>query len=134
MTDKVRITVRGIRIMDGEKECVEEAGEGDYYRRNGKHYILWRRNGDMVKRIRIAHDSMTVAETNGGNAMEFQEGRETSVTYTAAGGRLVMELRTRRFHLDCQEKFLEAEVEYALYHGGIHMSDHHIKVTVRPRD
>ena len=134
MTDKVGITIKGIRTMDGEHECVEESGDGDYYRKNGKHYILWRRDGDMVKRIRIDDHSMTVTETNGGNAMDFQEGRKTTVAYGGPEGKLVLVLWTHRFRVRCREEVLEAEVEYALYYGENHISDNKITVTVFLRE
>jgi len=40
VTRKVWIHIKGVRVMDGEQELVDETGPGDYYKKNGKHYIM----------------------------------------------------------------------------------------------
>lgn len=133
MTDKVWITIKGIRTVDGEKEDVNESGSGNYYRRNEKHYIIWCYDSHRTKRIRFTKDSMSVAETNGSNAMEFKEGRETRTLYGTPGGNLPLTIRTHKFCLDQKENRIEAEVEYSLYYNSDHMMDNCIKVIVCSR-
>jgi len=130
MTEKVWITIKGIRSMDGDQEVVDESGLGDYYKRNGKHYIIWHHDRSIAKRIRITENSMAVARADGGNTMDFEKGRESRIFYGAAGGRLELGIQTHEFCLREEEGLLEAEVEYSLYHGSSHISDNHIKVTV----
>lgn len=130
MGNKVRIAIKGIRSMDGEQEPVDEAGLGDHYIRKGKHYIIWRHGESIAKRIKITGTSMTVTEADGGNAMDFEKGRRCCTLYGASAGRLLLEIMTHEFRVREEERFLEAEAEYSLYHGNIHISDNRIKVTV----
>ena len=134
MTEKVWIAIKGVRYMDGQQEKVDETGLGDYYKRNGKHYIIWRYDGNTAKRIKITDKSMTVAETNGDNAMDFEKGRESRTLYGIDGGKLVLEIHTREFCLHEEENLLETEVEYSLYLGCSHISDNHIKVAIGSRE
>lgn len=134
MTEKVWVTIRGTRSMDGETEHVDESGKGNYYRRNGNRYILWQDGEKAVKRIRIAEDSMTVSQEDGRNAMSFENGRSTRALYGDSGAKLPLEIHTCKFLLRHEDDLVEAEVEYSLYHEGVLLSDHCMKVTVRPRE
>ena len=40
MTKEVLINIGGARSMGGEEEDIEMIVKGDYYKKNGKHYIL----------------------------------------------------------------------------------------------
>ena len=130
MAEKVWITIKGIRTMDGERENVNEDGSGEYYRKNGKHYIIWHHDGNIARRIGITENSMTVTESNGGNAMNFEKGTKTRTLYGTPGGKVLLEIRTHDFCLCREENLLEAEVDYSLFHDGSHISDSRIKVTV----
>lgn len=41
MTKDVLITIRGVHTLDHEDNDVEMIVRGDYYQKNGKHYILY---------------------------------------------------------------------------------------------
>ena len=41
MTKDVLITISGVQMLDEEDMDVEMVTRGDYYQRNGKHYILY---------------------------------------------------------------------------------------------
>ena len=41
MTKDVLITIRGVHTLDHEDNDVEMIIRGDYYQKNGKHYILY---------------------------------------------------------------------------------------------
>ena len=58
MTRKVWIHIKGVRVMDGEQELVDETGPGDYYKKNGKHYIIGSQEGSVVKRSAVAPEMM----------------------------------------------------------------------------
>ena len=40
MTKDVLIKISGLQAMDGESDDVEIITAGDYFQKNGKHYIL----------------------------------------------------------------------------------------------
>ena len=41
MTKDVLITISGVQILDEEDDDVEMVTRGDYYNKNGKHYITY---------------------------------------------------------------------------------------------
>ena len=41
MTKEVLIRISGLRVMDGDEEDVEVITKGEYYWRNGKHYVFY---------------------------------------------------------------------------------------------
>ena len=42
MTNEVLLTIAGLQLIDGDQEMpVEVVTAGNYYLRNGKHYILY---------------------------------------------------------------------------------------------
>ena len=41
MTRDVLISIRGAQISDGDQEDVEMVTTGDYFLKNGKHYIIY---------------------------------------------------------------------------------------------
>lgn len=41
MTKDVLITIRGVHTVDEEDNDVEMIVRGDYYQKNGKHYVLY---------------------------------------------------------------------------------------------
>lgn len=133
MTGKVWIDIKGIQTVDGERELVEEAGPGDYYARNGKHYVIGSGDGCMVKCIKFAGDFLTVVRNDGGSEMVFEKGRETRVLYNTPVGNLALEIRTRDFSLCEEDERFEVKVKYSLHSDGIHISDNCMEIKVYPR-
>ena len=50
MTKDVLITISGIQMIDEEDSDVEMIVRGDYYQKNGKHYIPLRRDDGRLYR------------------------------------------------------------------------------------
>lgn len=132
MTGKVQIDIKGVRIIDGQREQVDEAGTGEYYKRNGKHYVIGTSKDGAIKRMKFTVDSMSVTG-KGGGSMVFEAGKETRTFYGTPVGDLALEFRTQEFCLRQEDAFLEAKVRYALYQDGMHVSDNCMVVTLRPQ-
>ena len=41
MTKEVLVTVSGLQSMGGESDQIQVITAGNYYRKNGKHYIVY---------------------------------------------------------------------------------------------
>ncbi len=134
MTKNVWIHIKGVRVMDGEREQVDETGPGDYYKKNGKHYIIGSREGSVVKRLKVTEDLMAVTGNGGGGEMVFEKGKETGLYYGDAQGGLRLDIRTRTFESHEEEALLWVRVEYALYSGHSHVSDNYMEVRICPRE
>ena len=74
MTGKVQIDIKGVRTIDGQREQVDETGTGEYYKRNGKHYVIGTSEDGAIKRMKFTVDSMSVTG-KGGGSMVFEAGK-----------------------------------------------------------
>ena len=67
MTKDVLITIRGVHTVDEEDNDVEMIVRGDYYQKNGKHYVLYEELIEGFKEpvkniIKITPTSMDITE------------------------------------------------------------------------
>ena len=65
MTKDVLITISGIQMIDEEDSDVEMIVRGDYYQKNGKHYILYEEmmegfTGKVKNVIKISPSGMDI--------------------------------------------------------------------------
>lgn len=132
MTEKVRIDIKGVAAVDGEREAAKETAVGDYYRRNGKHYIIGSKKDGPIKRMKLTENSLTVVRGGGGGELVFERGKKTTAFYGTPGGGLTLEICTHRFAWHEEEELLEIKMEYSLYHGGTHVSDNYLEVRLSP--
>lgn len=134
MTEKVWIDISGVRTMDGEKEQVKEIHSGDYYKRNGKHYIIGSENDSLIKRIKVARGSLSIVKNGAGNEMVFEKGKNTSMLYEIPPGNLVLEIQTQELEWYEEKELLKVNMTYGLYHNGSQLSDNCIEIKIYPRD
>ena len=85
MTKDIMVSVSGIQFEIEPAEPVELITTGDYYNKNGKHYILYEETdmeaGLTKNRIKIAPEKIEVVKNGATNAqMIFEEGK-TNLTY-----------------------------------------------------
>jgi len=138
MTKEVLVVITGVRIMDGQQEEVETTAAGCYYKKNGKHFILYDEvmedgKGVIRNTVKISADSMEIIRKGAVTVhMLFQQGKGNDTPYQTPVGELMIRLYTKRFQLNEAETLIEAEVEYSLEINGEHMSDCCIKAAVRP--
>ena len=55
MTKDVLITIRGVHTVDEEDNDVEMIVRGDYYQKNGKHYVLYEELIEGFKAVSYTH-------------------------------------------------------------------------------
>ena len=83
MTKDVLITISGIQMMDEEDSDVEMIVRGDYYQKNGKHYILYDEvmegfEGKVKNVIKISPVGMDIIKKGIANThMQFEKTRKT---------------------------------------------------------
>lgn len=136
MTKDVWITISGTRITDGQTEAVKTISKGNYFKKNGKHYILYEEeaeNGEEISRNTIKMTSACMEIIRKGTVrthMIFEAGKETFAGYQTPVGELVMGIRTDRFQMAEKEELVEVKVEYSLSMSGEKVSECCIKVAV----
>ena len=65
MTKDVLITISGVQMLDDDDEDVEMVTRGDYYQKNGKHYIMYDEQmegfeGTVKNIIKVSPDSVDI--------------------------------------------------------------------------
>ncbi len=140
MKQDVLVTIAGIHLSDGVPEEVEMITTGDYYWKNGKHYILFdeilEEGGYAVKTtVRIQPDSLDIMRRGAGmdSRMVFERNKRDLSRYQTPIGELMVGIQTNQITMVEEEDLLRAEVEYSLEVNFEHVSDCNIAVTVQSR-
>ena len=137
MTKDVLITIRGVHTLDHEDNDVEMIVRGDYYQKNGKHYILYEEilegAEERVKNvIKISPSSMDIIKKGVTNSrMLFEKNKKNLSCYSTPVGNLVVGIQANHFYVEEQENSIKVNVDYSLDINYEHMSDCRICVDVQ---
>ena len=137
MTKDVLITIRGVHTLDHEDNDVEMNARGDYYQKNGKHYIIYEeiQEGaeERVKNvIKISPSSMDIIKKGVTNSrMLFEKNKKNLSCYSTPVGNLVIGIQANHFYVEEQENSIKVNVDYSLDINYEHMSDCRICVDVQ---
>ena len=137
MTKDVLITIRGVHTLDHEDNDVEMIVRGDYYQKNGKHYILYEEilegAEERVKNvIKISPSSMDIIKKGVTNSrMLFEKNKKNLSCYSTPVGNLVIGIQANHFYVEEQENSIKFNVDYSLDINYEHMSDCRICVDVQ---
>ena len=137
MTKDVLITIRGVHTLDHEDNDVEMIVRGDYYQKNGKHYILHEEilegAEERVKNvIKISPSSMDIIKKGVTNSrMLFEKNKKNLSCYSTPVGNLVIGIQANHFYVEEQENSIKVNVDYSLDINYEHMSDCRICVDVQ---
>ena len=137
MTKDVLITIRGVHTLDHEDNDVEMIVRGDYYQKNGKHYILYEEilegAEERVKNvIKISPSSMDIIKKGVTNSrMLFERNKKNLSCYSTPVGNLVIGIQANHFYVEEQENSIKVNVDYSLDINYEHMSDCRICVDVQ---
>ena len=101
MTRDVLVSITGARFSEHDKEDVEMIISGDYFWKNGKHYVLYEEvmedSGEVVKNtVKITPDSMDILKKGSINThMVFQKGKKNVSCYLTPLENWLLELKPR---------------------------------------
>ena len=131
MDKEVLIHVRGLHMMeeDGEQEPVEIVVPGEYYFRNGSHYLRYEEmledHGDpTVNYIKISPKGMEVRKKGQVNThMVFEQGKRNMAFYTTSFGTLEMGISATNLELKESDSRLDMKVNYSLDLNQEHVAD-----------
>ncbi len=141
MDKEVLIHVKGLQIMDdqGEDEPVEIVVPGEYYFRNGSHYLRYEEILDdsgepTINYIKMSDRGMEVRKKGLVNVqMVFERNKKNMAFYTTPFGTLQMGIAATHLMLDTQENHLHMHVDYALDLNHEHVADCFIDVFAQPK-
>ena len=121
MTKDVLIAIKGMQFEGAEDaEEIEVIQRGQYYQKNGAHYLLYEEpiegSADIIKnRIKFREDEVQVAKKGAVNTtLTFKKNEKNMTNYATPYGNLLIGIDTQAINLELTEKKMDIHVDYAL--------------------
>ena len=142
MNKDVLIHVRGLQMMetDDAQEPIEIVVPGQYYFRNGSHYLRYEEMLDdtaetTVNYIKMSSNGVEVRKQGQVNVhMVFEEGKKNKTFYNTPYGTLQMGISATGLELKESEHGIQMKVDYALDMNEEHVSDCYLTVQAQSKD
>lgn len=137
MTKEVLISIKGTQRIDEEDSEIELMVTGNYYQKNGKHYIQYEESVEGLREtirnlLKITPDSMDMIKKGATNThMLFEKDKKTLTSYSTPMGNMVVGIHTSRFEIEEMPDSLKVEAEYTLDINYEFLSKSRICVQVR---
>lgn len=139
MTKDVLISISGIQIADGDNSDVEMITTGDYFLKNGKHYIMYDEvmegfDGTVKNTIKIHPGCLDIMKKGIANVhMVFEEDKKNIACYATPYGDMMVGINTNHISIDESEDKLKVRVDYSLDINYEHVSECNIVVDVQSK-
>lgn len=137
MTKDVLITISGFQMMEDDNSDVEMIVRGDYYQKNGKHYILYDEimegfEGKVSNVIKISPTGMDIIKRGLTNAhMQFEKNKKNHSCYNTPMGDMVVGIQANHIHIEEKPDNLKVDVNYSLDVNYHHLSDCSIRLDIQ---
>ena len=138
MTKDVLVTVKGIQTA-GEPP-VELVTPGEYYSKDGIHYLFYNESGDDAKsttrnRIRFGDGQVDVRKEGAVSVnLLFVKDKRTVSNYSTPIGTLATAVTTTQLSMQESENDITLFVRYSLCIGGNDMEDCEVNIQISPRE
>ena len=142
MNKDVLIHVRGLQLMetDDEQEPIEIVVPGQYYFRNGSHYLRYEEMLDdsaqtTVNYIKMSSEGVEIRKQGQVNVhMVFEQGKKNKTFYNTPYGTLQMGIAATGLELKESEDDIQMKVDYALDMNEEHGADCYLTVQAQSKD
>lgn len=140
MTDKVILSIKGVQHEFGEDGTTEMITTGNYYFRNGKHYILYDEmtpeiGEQMSNTLKMTPNRIDLIKHGSHNAhMVFEPNMKNMVMYRTPYGMMEVCFNTFSVALTETEENIHVQIEYALEINEGFISDCTIEINVRAKE
>lgn len=139
MTKDVMVTISGFHMAEDDEDTIEMVHVGQYYERNGTHYILYEERMEGIaepikNRIKVRERRMELQKRGPVTAnMVFEEQKSQSSTYAIPYGSFLMETYTTKVEIQKEEESFLAKASYELNVNGVRCASCDIRLLVQPR-
>lgn len=142
MEKDVLIHVKGLQMTDPavNDEAVEIVVPGQYYFRNGSHYLRYEEmfedfDEPTVNYIKMSSRGMEVQKRGLVNmSMVFEQGKKNMTYYSTPFGTFQMGIAATALELSATEDCIDMKVDYALDMNEEHVADCYLTVKAQPRN
>ena len=144
MTKDVLLKISGLQFAaeqdDSDLEPVEIIAPGQYYYKNGKHYIFYdefMEGFDSVTKnvLKLKEDCLEITKKGTANVhMVFEKDKKNMTCYTTPFGSLMMGIDAKDITVEETDGQINAQVEYALDVNYEHLANCKIRLQVQSKD
>ena len=139
MTRDVLISISGMQIAEEDNNAVEMITAGDYFLKNGNHYILYDEiqegvEGVIKNTIKIRPSAMDIIKHGSSSVhMTFEKDKKNMSCYATPFGELMIGVSTNDIRIEESEDCLKVRVAYSLDINYQHVSECDIILEVRSK-
>lgn len=136
MTKEVIVKVTGLQYLEKENEPVELITKGEYYNKNGKHYLIYDEIVEGVEGIskctvKFKEGSFEILKKGSTNVhMVFENGKKNVTYYGTPFGNILLGLDTRGVEVEEKEEEISIEVRYGMDVNYEFLAECHIRMNI----
>ncbi len=141
MTKEVLVSISGLQYAEElDNEPVEVITSGDYYKKNGKHYIIYDEVMEGFEEttkniIKLSDGFMDITKRGAANVhMMFEKNKKNVTYYYTPYGSLLIGIEATKIEMEETEQDIHVTVDYALEVNYEHMADCKIKMNVKSKN
>lgn len=142
MEKDVLIHVRGLQMLEdeGQDEPIEIVVPGQYYFRNGSHYlrfeeIVEEQQKPVINYIKFSNGGLEVRKQGAYNVhMVFEQGKRNMTYYSTPYGTLQMGIAATNLQLQESDSRIDMQVDYALDMNEEHIADCYLAIQVQAKN
>ncbi len=143
MTKEVLLTISGLQFAaqgEEESEPVEVITAGDYYKKNGKHYILYDEvmegfEGNTRNVVKITDDYLDITKKGVSNVhMIFEKNKKNVSYYYTPFGSILIGINAKSVDINETEENIDVKVKYNLEVNYEHLADCSITMNIKSKE
>ena len=141
MTKDIILTISGLHETDGESDApVEVITPGQYYLKNGKHYIIFDEvmeglEGTMKSTLKISENQVELLRSGAASArMFFEKDQEHNMIYQTPMGPLAISVYTEDIISEFKEDEMNLGIIYSLKAEEQVLTESHVRINVCSRE
>lgn len=141
MTKDVLLSIKGLQFAnEQDMEPVEVITSGDYYKRNGKHYILYDEvmegfEGVTKNIIKLKENCLDVTKKGVTNVhMMFEKNKKNITYYNTPFGSIMIGIDAKDIKIEEKEESILVNVSYGLEVNYEHMADCNIVMNIQSKE
>lgn len=138
MTKDVLLSITGLRFDAEAEEAVEVINRGEYYFKNGKHYIIYDEISEEAPNeitkctVKLAGDKIEIIKNGDGHVhMSFELNKNNFSCYSTPFGDFMLGIKTTAIDLEESEGHISAQLRYDLDINYEHASCCNLKIEVQ---
>lgn len=143
MTKDVLLSISGLQFAAKDEEDIEPVEmitAGDYYKKNGKHYILYDEvmegfDGNTKNIIKLTEDSLDITKKGISNVhMIFEKNKKNVSYYNTPFGSLLIGIDAKSVDIAETESHIDVKIKYNLEVNYEHLADCSITMSIQSKE